>query len=217
MHMRRISRRALLLAVALITAAHDLSAQGAAPLYENTLEKLSPGKLPEEFMVLDGQFVIKAEGTNHVIELPGAPLETFGVLFGPTEKDNVSVSARFLGTGKGRRFPVVGLSLNGVSGCKLQVVPAKRVVELVRGDTVKASAAFEWQSGKWTTLSLTVRKADAGAKIEASAWTEGAVPPATPLIVFEEKEPLAAGRAAFWGMPFAGTPIWFDDLKVMRP
>ena len=37
-------------------------------------------------------------------DLDGDPYETFGVLFGPTEKDGLCVSARILGTGKGRRF-----------------------------------------------------------------------------------------------------------------
>jgi len=183
-------------------------------LYENTLEKSQPGPLPEEFMVMDGQFVIKSEGGNKVIQLPGAPLETFGVLFGPTAKENISASARFRGTAKGRRFPVFGLGLNGQSGCKVQVAPAKKVIELIRGDVVKASAPFAWESGKWTSLSLTVRKTGETWRIEANAWTEGSAPPAQPMITFEEKDPLFAGRAILWGLPFAGTPILFDDLKL---
>src|SRR5437879_5945681 len=90
-------------------------------LYENNFEKAEPGKLPDELLVLDGAFVVKAEGGNQFLELPGAPLDTFGLLFGPTESTNVAVSARIYGTGKGRRFPTFGLGLNGVGGYKLQV------------------------------------------------------------------------------------------------
>ena len=46
------------------------------------------------------------DGTNKYLELPGAPLDGYGVLFGPTVKTDVAVavSARMNGTRKGRRF-----------------------------------------------------------------------------------------------------------------
>ena len=52
------------------------------PVYENNFEKAYLGKLKEEeFLVLDGAFEVRAEASNKFLELPGAPLETFGVLF----------------------------------------------------------------------------------------------------------------------------------------
>jgi hypothetical protein len=55
------------------------------------------------------------------------------VLFGPTETADVQVSARIHGTGKGRRYPTFGVGLSGVGGYRLQVSPAKKLVELYRG------------------------------------------------------------------------------------
>src|SRR3989441_4004925 len=112
-------------------------AQQAKPLYENDFEKAALGKVPDDFLVLDGQFAVREEGGNKFLELPGAPLDTFGALFGPTEKEGVAVSARIFGTGKGRRYPTFAVSLNGVGGYKLQVSPAKKLAELYKGDTVK--------------------------------------------------------------------------------
>src|ERR1043166_9136508 len=74
--------------------------QAAQVLYENNLEKSEAGKLAEEFMVQEGNFVVKDLETNKVLELPGAPLETFGLFFGPTEGTEVLVSAKILGTSK---------------------------------------------------------------------------------------------------------------------
>src|SRR5215204_3939093 len=82
---------------------------GAADLYRNDFEKAKPEAVPEDLMVLEGGFAVAQEGTNKFLELPGAPLETFGVLFGPTETNGVNVSARVFGTGKGRRFPSFAL------------------------------------------------------------------------------------------------------------
>src|SRR5258705_12614603 len=86
------------------------------PLYENNFEKAEVGKLPEGFLALDGGFVVKEEQGNKVLELPGAPLDSFSVQFGPTESADVAISARIKGTAKGRRFPTLGVGVNGVAG-----------------------------------------------------------------------------------------------------
>jgi len=109
-------------------------AQQAKAIYENDFEKSALDKVPDDFLVLDGQFAVKEEGGNKFLELPGAPLDTFGVLFGPTEKEDTAVSARIFGTGKGRRYPTfaVGLNGQGTSAYRLQVSPAKKALELLK-------------------------------------------------------------------------------------
>jgi hypothetical protein len=190
-------------------------AQSAKPLYENNFEKAEVDKLPEDFLVLDGSFTVKAEGGNKFVELPGAPLDSFGFLFGPTEKEGLSVKARILGTGKGRRFPVFAVGLNGVGGYKLQVAPAKKAIELTKGDEVMASVPFEWQSGSWTMLRLQVRKVKDGQwKIEGKAWPQTGKEPAAWTISLEENSEPTPGRPTLWGNPFSGTPIQYDDLLV---
>jgi hypothetical protein len=192
-----------------------LGIQAAPASYENDFQKADLDKVPDDFLVLDGQFAVKQEGENRFLELPGAPLDTFGVLFGPTEKDGLAVSARIFGTAKGRRFPAFAVSLNGVGGYKLQVSAAKKQIELFKGETLKASVPFDWTSGKWTNLKLQVRKEPAGGwKVEGKIWTEGEPEPAAWAVSYDEKEEPIAGRAAIWGNPFSGTPIRFDDLKV---
>src|SRR6266705_5565560 len=112
-------------------------AQQAKPLYENDFEQAALDKVPDDFLVLDGQFAVKEEGGNKFLELPGAPLDSYGALFGPTETEDISVSARIFGTGKGRRYPTFGVGLNGqgTSAYRLQVSPAKKALELFKGDT----------------------------------------------------------------------------------
>jgi len=198
--------------------ASALLAQGAKPLYENDFERAELNKVPDDFLVLDGQFAVKEENGNKFLELPGAPLDTFGVLFGPTEKEDNAVSARMSGTGKGRRYPTfaVGLNGQGTSAYKLQVTPAKKALELFKGDEVKSSVPYEWQSGAWTRLRLQVRKVkDGGWKVEGKAWKDGDKDPSAWMVSFDEKEQPVAGRASIWGSPYATTPIRFDDLLVM--
>jgi hypothetical protein len=189
------------------------------PLYENNFEKAELNRVPDEFLVLDGQFAVKEEGGNKFLELPGTPLDTFGVLFGPTEKEGVAVSARTFGTRKGRRYPAFAVGLNGQGSVayRLQVSPAKNALELYRGDEVKATAPYQWHPGAWTRLRLQVRKlSDGDWKVEGKVWTDGANEPAAWMVTFDEKEQPIAGKASIWGIPYATTPIRFDDLAVTR-
>lgn len=193
------------------------AADQTKPLYEEHFEQAEPGKLPDTLMVLGGEFTVKADGTNHVLELPGAPLDSYGVLFGPVEKDGVAVGARIFGTAKGRRAPTFGVGLGGVGGWKLQVAPGKQVLELLKDQEVKAKVTFAWKSGEWTQLRLQVRKlADGGWKIEGKAWAQGGAAPKEWMISADEKEEPIGGKASVIGSPFSGTPIWFDDLVVER-
>ena len=69
--------------------------------------------MPDDFLVLDGDFAVKQEDGNKYLELPGAPLDAFGFMFGPSARHGNEISARMFGTKKGRRYPVFGIALNG--------------------------------------------------------------------------------------------------------
>ena len=116
--------------------------------YQNDFEQAAVDKVPDDFVVLDGAFSVKADNGNKFLELPGAPLDSFGLLFGPAESANVSVAARVFGTGKGLRGPVFALGLNGGGGHKLQIAPGKKQIELVKGDQVLARAQREAQEDR---------------------------------------------------------------------
>ena len=183
--------------------------------YQNDFEKAEVGSVPDEFLVIDGNFEVKEEGGNKFLELPGAPLDSYNVMFGPGEKENVGVGARIFGTNKGRRYPTFGVALNGLGGYKLRVSPAKRQLELYRGDDVKTSVPLEWESGKWTHLKLELtRPAENKWLVQGKLWQEGASEPEKPTIRFEDSEAPPAGRQLISGSPYAGTPIRYDDLKV---
>ena len=189
--------------------------QQAKPLYQNDFEQAALDKVPDDFLVLDGQFAVKQEGGNKFLELPGAPLDAFGVLFGPTEKEGTTVAARIFGTGKGRRYPTfaVGLNGQGTSAYRLQVSPAKKALELFKGDEVRATVPFEWQSGTWVRLRLQVRKVKDGQwKVAGKAWADEE--PSAWLVSCDESEQPVPGKASIWGSPYATTAIRFDDLKV---
>ena len=184
-------------------------------LYQNDFEKAELEKVPEDFLVLDGAFAVKQEGTNKVLELPGSPLESYGVQFGPAEVSDLAVTARIMGTAKGRRFPTFGVGLNGVAGYKLQLSPSKKMLELYKEQTLQSAFPYEWKSGNWTHFRLQIRKLKDGQwRVEGKAWTEGTHEPADWMVTFDEKETPVSGKPSVFGSPFSGMPIQFDDLVV---
>jgi len=194
-----------------------LAADMPKPLFENDFESADAGKLPDGFMVLAGEFAVNGDGTNKFLELPGAPLDSFAAQFGPAEIADVAVSARVFGTAKGRRFPTFGVGLNGVSGYKLQVSPAKKALELLKDQELKASVTFDWKPGLWTHLRLQVRKVKDGEwRVEGKAWKQESAEPNEWTISSDEEEAPIAGKASVMGSPFSGTPIRFDDFRVER-
>lgn len=185
-------------------------------LYTNNFESAEIGKVPDDFLVLAGDFAVKAEDGNKVFELPGSPLDSYGVQFGPGGTPDVSVSARIKAIAKGRRFPTFGVGLNGVAGYRLQVSPGKKLLELYRDQELKGSGAFEWNSGAWTKLRLQVHKDAAGGwRIEGKAWTQGSAEPDWTVSVTDKEDP-PTGRASVFGSPYSGTPIQFDDFVVEK-
>jgi hypothetical protein len=186
-------------------------------LYENNFEKEQVGKVPENFLVLDGGFAVKEEAGNKFLELPGSPLDSYSVQFGPTESSNIVISARINSTAKGRRFPTFGIGLNGIAGYRLQLSPAKKSLELYKGDTFRTNAPFEWNSGHWLNFRLQIRAIGPGEwKVEGKVWNTENPEPSNWTVGFDEKDLPAAGRPSVFGSPFAGTPIQFDDLRVER-
>jgi hypothetical protein len=193
-----------------------LTAAEAPAAYQNDFEKAAVGTVPEDMLVLDGAFGTAEGGGNKFLELPGSPLETYGVMFGPTAAHGLSVQARIRGTGQGRRSPVFGIGLNGVAGYRLRVSPAKKALEICKGDDVVTSATYAWESGSWTVLKLEFAKVKEGEfAVRGKAWKDGTKEPAEWSVQSTATAELPPGRPSLWGSPYSGTPIQFDDLRVI--
>jgi len=184
-------------------------------LYENNFEKADLDQVPDGLMVLDGDFAVKQSDGNKYLELPGAPLDSYGLLFGSSTNFGVSVQARIFGTARGRRAPTFGVGLNGVSGYKLKISPGKNALEIFKGDDSVANVPFKWKTGVWTVFRLRVRQAGPTAwKVEGKAWPQSESEPSDWMVTFDETTAPHDGRPSIWGSPISGTPIRFDDLKV---
>ncbi len=223
--MRSFGSFVLGLLVAVGAAGESQAAQGGRIdqgqiLFQDDFQKAEPGKLPAGYDVLDGKFCVQEKNGQKYLELPGTPLETFGVLFGPAftpqTEGGMNVSGRVYGTRQGRRYPVFGVGLCGGGGYRLQVAPAKKALELCESDHVIASHPYTWNSATWTWLRLQILKKDGQWLLQGKAWPADQPEPDTWLLTQRLEQEPASGRPSLWGLPFSDQPIDFDDLAV-RP
>lgn len=210
----RLLRLSCLPLLVLVMLAPPVGQAGSEPplLYQNDFEKAEVDQVPPDMMVLDGAFAVKQEEGNRFLELPGAPVESFGVFFGPSRTNDTIVSARIRSTNQGRRFPVFSVGVNGAAGFRFRVSPARRAIELLRGDEVVASKPFEWKPGSWLRLKLQITREPS--KVTGKAWVDGEAKPKEWLITHTYIEPPPTGRSSIWGSPLSGMPIAYDDFSV---
>lgn len=207
-------RRGGLASLFLLTLALASLFSVAAP-YKSDFTAAEVGSLPKDMQRINGNFAVATFEGKKVLELPGEPLDTFGVLFGPADHADLDVRANVWSAASGRRFPEFGVGAGDVGGYKLLVLPGQKKVELRKGDDVAAAAEMRtpWKSAAWTAVRLRVSKAAEGRwKVEGKSWPADAPEPPAWDVSHEVSEAPSPGRASVWGVPFSGQPLRFGDL-----
>ena len=192
-----------------------IAATTAPSGYFNDLANTPLGKPLDEFMILNGDFTVADFAGHHCLELPGNPLDTFGLLFGPGDSAAADISARIWADSTGKRFPEFGIGGDDVGGYKLWVLPGQGMAELRKADDPQVHAPITWTPGTWLHLRLRIQPG--GPKkwsVNGKLWPDGSAEPADWLLHFEDTEEPSPGKASIWGIPFSGKPIRFDDLTV---
>lgn len=215
---RGVYALSLILIVAGCTGASRRADPGTieTALYHTDFEDADRGRPPPDMFVVDGAFAVRTVDGNGLLELSGEQLGDFVILFGPTGRDNVEVTGRVRAEAAGRRMPRFGLGLGGLRGFQLHVVPAKKQIELRQGRRTLASADYAWSTGEWTRIRLRLLHHGHGNwLVTAKAWPDGHTEPETWLVAHTASSTPARGRPTAFGAPYAGTPIWFDDLTVI--
>jgi hypothetical protein len=204
-----IRRTAAVVVLALACLAPDAVPTGP---YANDFEKAAVDSFPEpELMKLNGALAVKKDGEkNHVLELPGEPIDSMGFMFGPDGATQVSARIRADKTGK--RFPEFGIALGGAGGPRLWVMPAVGELQIVHNDEEKARVPYAWKPGTWTHLRFRFVAGGKG-KLEGKAWAEGEKEPEKWMIGLEGWQGIR-GRPSAWGTPYSGRAIAFDDIAA---
>lgn len=174
------------------------------------------GEVPAEVFVLDGKVSIAEKNGGKAIMIdPGTELVEASAQLGDSAAGNAVIQARVFASKKGRSSPRFGISVHGMSGPRFYVNPAKKQIELVRGDQSLASASFNWTSDVWLNLRLEVQKGE-GDKwvVKAYAWPDKDAQPADAQLKQDVTGLKGQGKCTLWATPYSNTPIYFDDLHI---
>ena len=174
-------------------------------------------EVPASWLILNGEVALSTTNRNRFLALPAKPPVAHGVMFGPAMQGGLRVAARFRGEQKGRQSPAFGVGLNGISGYRLWVNPARRKLELLRNEVRVHEVDYQWVPNQWTHVMLQVRELP-GLQwaIEAKAWDQTQRLPKDWMLIWKDAEAPLAGRPSAWGTPYSGMPISLDDLQVWR-
>lgn len=185
-----------------------------ALIYYNDFSQNTAGELGEGFLVLEGNFAVKKSADESYLSLSPEPLIDSSVQMGKALSGDALIRVRVKAQKKGRRQPRFGVGLHGLSGFQLVVVPSNRKVELKQGRRLVQSAAFQWRSGEWYFLELSVLKNGDSWSVSGRVWAQSASRPTEAQIEYITDVKLMKGRAYVSGMPSSGTPICYDDIEV---
>lgn len=191
-----------------------LSAQDVKT-FEINADAWAEGEVPKEVFVVDGTIKVAARDGDKALMVDPSPITDASAQLGESASGNAAIEARVLALKRGRSTPRFGVSVHGMSGYRLIVNPAKKLLELVKGDQTLASVPYTWTADTWMKLKLEARKGAGTAwSITGKAWPADGAEPAEALVKHEDTGLKGQGKCALWATPFSGEPVFFDDIKI---
>lgn len=175
------------------------------------------GQEPDSLFILDGHYSVQEESKGQkYLQLPGTPMGDFGLLFGPRIKDRgLALRFSFFGTQKGRRMPSIAAGIGGVRALRLRLNPAARSLVISHDETILKQVPFVWKDGIWWDVFFQATPSTRGLTlIKCKLWPKQEQEPKAWFLEEEFKHEYEGGKCALWGIPYASTPILFDDLFI---
>ena len=204
----------------LVSVANDLVKEmgsGWNLEYHEDFSGCGIGEEPESLFILDGHYSVQEENKGQkYLQLPGTPMGDFGLLFGPRIKDRgLALRFSFFATKKGRRMPSIAAGIGGVRSLRLRLNPAARSLVISHDETILKQIPFVWKDGIWWDVCFqAIPTSQNLTRVKCKLWPKKEEEPKAWFLEEEFKQEYEGGKCALWGVPYASTPILFDDLFI---
>ena len=185
--------------------------------YHEDFSSSGTGEEPESLFILDGHYSVQEESKGQkYLQLPGTPMGDFGLLFGPRIKDRgLALRFSFFATKKGRRMPSIAAGIGGVRSLRLRLNPAARSLVISHDETILKQVPFVWKDGIWWDVCFqAIPTSQNLTRVKCKLWPKKEEEPKAWFLEEEFKQEYEGGKCALWGVPYASTPILFDDLFI---
>jgi hypothetical protein len=191
------------------------SVHAEAKTFEFDFEDWAEGQPREEAFVVDGKFAVATKDGGKALVAEVGELVEACVLLGDSAKGSASIQARVFSSRKGRSLPRYSIGVHGQSGYRLVVAPAKKELQLTKGEEVVKAVPLDWPNEAWFNVKLEVTKVEEKRwSVVAKAWPQDKEEPVSAQIEHEDATLRGQGKCSLWATPYSGTPIYFDDVKI---
>lgn len=185
--------------------------------FEENFSGLSPQDEPENLFILDGSFLVDQDKAGKQLELSGRPVGDFGFMFGPRVREKaMELNFSFLSSKQGRRYPAIAAGIGGIRGYRFRWNASTRKIFIYNDETLLSEKIFTWESEQWWKIRFQVipLKQDKNL-LKLKIWPRDLEEPKTWLVEHFDDILFKGGKCVIWGYPYAGTPIQFDDIKIL--
>lgn len=185
--------------------------------FEENFSGLTPQDEPENLFILDGSFLVEQNKAGNQLELSGSPVGDFGFMFGPRVREKaMELNFSFLSSKQGRRYPAIAAGIGGIRGYRFRWNASTRKILIYNDETLLLEKVFTWESDQWWKIRFQVipLKQDKNL-LKLKIWPRDLEEPKTWLVEHSDDVLFKGGKCVIWGYPYAGTPIKFDDIRIL--
>ena len=201
----------------LVAGPHQSESSPWHLLYEENFDGIEEGKLPDDFFVLEGNFMVADMNGRKCLALKGLPVGEHGFLFGPRIRDkHLELSFSCKGAVKSRRHSVFALALGGMSGIHLRFNPGTQNLLMSYREDSHIRESIHWASSEWVHVCLRVIQGDVQQELIIKAqWNNESEKSKKNEDTWRiEDSSLPGGKCILWGFSYAEKEMYWDDLKI---
>jgi outer membrane protein assembly factor BamB len=199
------------------------------PPYKQDFEMVPVGAVPGGWVNAQGKFsVIEKDGSKVLFKKnddPRPPLaRAIGYITGPLAT-GYTIEADVMGVEKREKFPDAGIVANRYNFYldSKQNEKGQREVRLISWEAlprINVEAAFDWKSGVWYRLKMTVENGEKESIVRCKVWEKGKEEPAEWTISFTDPRPNKFGAAGLYGYiqnaenGNPGSEAYYDNVTI---
>lgn len=185
--------------------------------FHENFSNISSKTEPESLFILDGSFLVNQNENGKQLELSGSPVGEFGFMFGSRIRERaMELNFSFFSSKQGRRYPSIAASIGGIRGYRFRWNPATQNILIYNDEVLLTEKNFPWNGDQWWKIRFqVVPLKNSRSLLKLKIWHGDSNEPEAWLIEHQDKFLFKGGKCVIWGYPYAGTPIYFDDIMIL--
>ena len=184
--------------------------------FEEDFESIEAGSRPSYMMAYLAVWAVDDLDGNKVMAKGPSPIKIHRhiTFLGHPDDADYTIEADIMGTRDRRKMPDIGLINSGYTFDLLGDHQRIQVRSWQAGLRMMQQIDFPWEPDVWYRMKFEVRQQDESAVVRGKVWPRDQDEPAEWTLSVIDPLPITSGAPGLSG--FSPTPLYFDNLRVMR-